>query len=388
MTAAVAVGPHRAPLSPAGFRAQFPLLQSRVHLASCSVAARSADLDATMALMLDDLAGAAPWDRFEEEVSAARLGFARLIGARPDQVALVPSATVGAYQVASTLTWEARPVIVTTPAEFPSIAHIWLAQRPRGAQVVVATPSGCQQAIDDRTRLVSVPLNTYTTGERLPVAEITRAAHAAGAQVLADAYQAAGSEPVDVAALGCDYLVAGPMKYLLGLPGVAFLYVRSPDGGDIDPQLTGWFGRTAPFAFNPWRLDFPPRATRFETGTPAVPACYAAGSGLRLIEKLDLQRVRDHISDLTGRAVLRLEEAGERVHGPASASERGAHIAIADDEPARLAAFLATRNVAVSPRGDLVRLAFHYFNNYEDVATVCEEIRRYRSCGDARTAIQ
>ncbi|MDQ3403098.1 MAG: aminotransferase class V-fold PLP-dependent enzyme, partial [Actinomycetota bacterium] len=245
------------PLEPSAFRARFPVLADRAHLAGCSLGPRSLDLDAALARMLDDMADTGtPWDRFETEVLRARRSFAALIGASAEQVAVVPNASTGAYQVASTTDWGTRSRIVTTTAEFPSVAHVWLAQRPRGAEVAFAGSVDEHAAlIDERANLVSVPLVTYQDSVRLPVAELTRVAHEAGARVFVDAYQAVGVEPVDVRRLGCDYLVAGTMKHLLGLPGLAFLYVRSPELTDRDPSLTGWFGRVDPFAFDPRLLD-------------------------------------------------------------------------------------------------------------------------------------
>jgi selenocysteine lyase/cysteine desulfurase len=366
-------------MSATAFRAHFPVLRRRVHLASCSLGARSVELDVAMDRMLDDMAdGGAPWDRFEEQVLAARRRFADLVGAGVDQIAVVPNASVGAYQVASTMDWSARPKVVSTGQEFPSISHVWLAQRPRGAEIVHAEQAADYTAlVDRRTRLVSVPLTTYQDARRMPVADIARVAHDVGAQLFVDAYQAVGVEPVDVRQLGCDYLVAGTMKYLLGLPGLAFLYARSPERTDRDPRLTGWFGRVDPFAFDPRTLDFPDAATRFETGTPAVPACYAANAGLGLIGELDLAAVREHVQDLADLAVQRLTAQGERVHAP-QRGQRGAHIGLADGDPGGMARWLADRGIAVSPRGRVVRLSFHYYSNADDVAALCAALSDHR----------
>lgn len=377
------------PLASAAFRTRFPMLERTVHLASCSLGARSTDIDDALMAMLDEMAtGGAPWSRFEEQVHQARHRFAALVGARLDQVAVLPNASVAAFQVASTMDWRDRPVLVTTNVEFPSIAHVWLAARPSGAEVryakiLPAAPeddltSGYASLVDERTKLVSVPLTTYQDAVRLPVAAVARLAHESGARVFVDAYQAAGVEPVDVVTLGCDYLVAGASKYLLGLPGLAFLYAREPGATDHSPRLTGWFGRVDPFAFDPRRLDFPDSASRFETGTPAVPSCYAAVAGLGLVGSLDLTAVRDHVSGLTAHAAELLTAAGERVRTPVDPQRRGAHIGLLDPAPAELAHGLAARGVAVSPRGDVVRISCHYYNNHDDVAALCDALGRYR----------
>ncbi|MEV6339152.1 aminotransferase class V-fold PLP-dependent enzyme [Nocardia vinacea] len=338
------------------------------------------ELDDALARMLEEmtLPGAA-WEAFENQISVARNRFAAMIGARLDQVAIVPNASVGAYQVAATRSWRARPRIVTTTAEFPSIAHVWRAQRQCGAEVVDAghTLDSFTACIDRTTRLVSVPLISYQHAVRLPVMEVVQAAHAAGAEVFVDAYQAVGVDPVDVVSLGCDFLVAGTSKYLLGLPGLAFLYARTPEYSDYLPTLTGWFGRVDPYAFNSFQLDFPASATRFETGTPAVPACYAAVAGLQLVGALDLGLVRNHVRRLGELAREQLSAQGERVC-TVPAERRGAHIGIIDGDPAGLGRRLAGHDISVSPRQDVVRVSFHYYSNAEDITALCAALREIR----------
>lgn len=368
------------PMSPEAFRSHFPMLERAVHLASCSLGARSVELDDALARMLEEMnRPGAVWEAFENQISVARSRFAALIGARFDQVAVVPNASIGAFQVASTRSWRTRPRIVTTTAEFPSIAHVWRAQRQCGAEVVDAgnTVDSFTAFIDRTTRLVSVPLIGYQHAVRLPVVEVVQAAHAAGAEVFVDAYQALGVDPVDVGSLGCDFLVAGTSKYLLGLPGLAFLYARTPEYSDHNPTLTGWFGRVDPHAFNSFQLDFPASANRFETGTPAVPACYAAVAGLQLVDELDLALVRNHVRHLGELAREQLSAQGERVY-PVPLEQRGAHIGIIDSDPAELGRRLAGHDIAVSPRHDVVRVSFHYYSNVADITALCAALREIR----------
>ncbi len=371
------------------FRDGFPVLESTVHLASCSLGARSSALEDALARMLDAIgSGASAWERFEREVERCREGFAALIGADPGQIALLPNASIGAYQVASTLSLGRRGTVVTTDREFPSIAHVWLAQRRRGMRVrFVDTPydataqrlaAAYDDAVDATTALVSVPLVTYDHGLLLPVAEIARRAHARGARVFVDAYQAAGVVALDVGELGCDYLVAGAQKYVLGLPGLAFLYVRDGAQGELEPSLTGWFGRVDPFAFDARRLDFAAGARGLETGTPDVAAVYAANAGLGLLATVGAGAVARHVEALGEAARERLAERGERLASP-DVRRRGAHLAIRDASPPRLAAWLAERAIHVSPRGSLVRVAFHLYNTDEDVVMLCEAIDEYRA---------
>ncbi|MGP3931683.1 aminotransferase class V-fold PLP-dependent enzyme [Nonomuraea sp. KM88] len=366
------------------FRAEFPSLTDSVHLASCSQGALSSRLAYALQEIGHTLRDAgAPWEVWMGEVDRARERFARLIGAEPGEVAVLSCASEAAFQAASSLDWSRRPRIVTTDLEFPSIAHVWLAQRGRGATVRMAADTGenvtaeaYEQVVDESANLVSVPLHTYRNGARLPVEDVVRLAHEKGARVFVDAYQGAGVTPIDVKRLGCDYLAAGSLKYLLGLPGIAFLYVRGGMEQQREPELTGWFGRTDPFAFDPRLLDFPAGARRFETGTPPVPSAYAANAGFDLIERVGMDAVHEHVSALVEEAAERLAAAGERVASPAGA--RGPQVAIADDDPARLAARLAEQRIWTAPRGDLLRLSFHYYNDRSDVDAAVEAISTSR----------
>jgi selenocysteine lyase/cysteine desulfurase len=231
-------------------------------------------------------------------------------------------------------------------------------------------------AIDETTGLVSVPLVSYRNGLRLPVADVIEAAHAAGARVIVDAYQAAGVMPIDVRALGCDYLVAGALKYLLGLPGIAFLYARAGLADELEPELTGWFGRVNPFAFDPRTLDFPAAASRFEVGTPAIPSAYAAVAGLRTLAEADPKEIDSHVRALVDLAHERLTEIGRTMWSPADPALRGPQVAFADDDPDALAARLAERRIVTSPRGGLLRLSFHYYNDVADVDAVVDALRK------------
>jgi selenocysteine lyase/cysteine desulfurase len=372
--------------SPDVFRSQFPALAESVHLASCSQGALSTDLVAqTDELLWSMRTHGAPWDRWVGKVEEARAAFARTIGARPGEIAVLSNASEGAYQVASTQDWSRRSRIVCTDMEFPSVAHVWLGQRPRGAEVCHLAehggwvpPEDLVAAVDERTALVSCPLVSYRNGARLPVGKVAARAREVGAKVFVDAYQAAGVLPIDVRELDCDYLVAGALKYLLGLPGIAFLYVRGGVRDDVAPQLTGWFGRVDPFSFDPRSLDHPADARRFEVGTPSVPSAYGAVAGMRVLAGTDPAAVERHVRDLVDETATRLADAGERLWLPPEPTARGPMVALVDDAPDRLAAWLAQRGIVTSPRGHVLRLSFHYYNDGSDVEALCTALSDYR----------
>lgn len=388
MTLEQCITPSESSFSSEDFRSQFPPLRDMTHMASCSQGALSTALSSSLESLTSSLTeSAAPWGLWMEKVETLRRKFAAFINASPDEIAIVPSASEGAYQIASSFSWgsDDRNGILTSALEFPSVGHVWRAQQPGGAVVssvedrfAALDAKNWANHIDESVQLVSVPLVSYHDGSRAPLKEISSLARDAGAQVFVDAYQGAGVVPIDVRALDCDYLVTGTLKYMLGLAGVAFVYVREGITSQRAPELTGWFGRVNPFEFDPGNVDYPVEARRFETGTPAIPAIYAATAGLDLLESVDQAKGYGHVQKLGQELADQLVQAGERLSRPDRPELCGPQVAVYDDDPVAMSEFLHDRRVMSAPRGKLLRLSLHYYTNDDDITAVVDAIRDYR----------
>ena len=243
--------------------------------------------------------------------------------------------------------------------EFPTVGQIWHAQEARGARVVHTRDF--ESEIDEETLLVSLTHVSYRTGERLPVEEITRLAHERGALVLLDAYQSAGTIPLDVRALDVDFLAAGTVKYLLGSAGLAFFYARPSLVEGIRPTTTGWFADEDVFAMDDRDYSPAPTAARFQSGTPPVPSIYAGLAGLRLVLEAGVERTNARIAELTQALV---DGTSRRVVTP---EQRGALVCVEVDDPAAVVERLQQQGVVTSWRDRSVRFSFHFYNDERDV---------------------
>ncbi len=219
-----------------------------------------------------------PWELWVDQYEAARTAFAQFINASPDEVAIVTSASAGINSIASALNFRERRKVVMGEFEFPTMGHVWLAQRARGADVQFVKAEGnripaasYEKAIDRDTLIVPLTHVCFKNGFRSERKAITQIAHSAGALVMLDDYQDSGTRPIDVKAMDLDFYVTGTLKYLLGPPGLAFLYVRKDLISSLVPTVTGWFAQANPFAFDPQNIDLSPTARRFESGSPSVP---------------------------------------------------------------------------------------------------------------------
>ena len=243
---------------------------------------------------------------------------ARLIGAPAGSVSMHQNVTIAEAVVLSCFAFDgARRRVVYEEGNFPSVRYLYQA-RPRrrdrrragrrgrggGDRRAHAARAGHARSLPDRA-------DPGRRGDR-------RRAHEAGALVVLDAYQSVGTVPLDVTALGVDFAVGGSVKWLCGGPGAAWLYVRPDLAQTLEPALTGWHAHARPFAFEP-EHDYAEGAWRFLTGTPNVPALYAATAGYDVIEEVGVERIRARSLEQTTLLIRLLEEAGLRDRQPTRA---------------------------------------------------------------------
>jgi selenocysteine lyase/cysteine desulfurase len=360
----------------AKLRACFPILRRKIYLYSCSQGALSAAVEMGMRTYLDSwFETATPWDTWMEKYEAARAVFARFIGAKPDEVAILTSASAGINAIASCFPFTERKKVVMGEFEFPTMGHIWLAQRPRGAEIEWVPPSegripaeSYERAIDTRTLIVPLTHLSFLNGFRSDVRAITRIAHEHGAFVFLDDFQDCGTRPVDVKALGVDFYVTGTLKYLLGPPGLAFLYVREDLIESLAPTVTSWFAQRNVFTFDTKLLDPAPSARRFEGGSPPIPLLYAAVPGLELLSGLGMSNVAAQIEKLARAFLEGACQLGIESKTPLDSI--GPLVVLRSHDASSLVARLAERNIVTSSRHDGVRFAFHVYNDLADVEAV------------------
>jgi selenocysteine lyase/cysteine desulfurase len=189
-----------------------------------------------------------------------------------------------------------------------------------------------------------------------------------------DDYQDCGTRPVDVKAMDLDFFVTGTLKYLLGPPGLAFMYVRKELISSLVPTVTGWFAQTNPFAYDPQIIDLSPTARRFESGSPSVPNVYAALPGFELLREIGMENVAGHIKRLTQSLLSTAHDLGIRTKTPAASS--GPLVVLQSKDSALLVQKLAESDVVASNRFDGLRISFHVYNTMDDVKAVADVLRK------------
>ena len=362
-------------------RSRFRIFDRKIYLNTCSQGALS---DAVEVGFEDFIATwheqGSPWERWVEDYEAAHTAFARFINASPDEVAIVTSVSAGINSIASALNFRERTKVVMGEFEFPTMGHVWLGQRVRGADVRFVSAerdripiSHYEEVIDSKTLIVPLTHVCFKNGFRSEVTTITQIAHDCGAFVMLDDYQDCGTRPVDVKAMDLDFYLSGTLKYLLGPPGLAFLYVRKELISSLSPSVTGWFAQANPFAYNPQHFELSSTARRFESGTPSVPNVYGAVPGFQLLQKIGLDEVARHVRNLTQQLLRSVNEIGFRTKTPVDSV--GPLVVLQSKDASLLVKKLAKSGIVASNRHDGLRISFHVYNTMDDVRAVMEILK-------------
>jgi selenocysteine lyase/cysteine desulfurase len=371
----------------AAIRGEFPIFAHTTYLNSCSQGALSTRVRRAYEEYLDGWdANGAEWEHWVERAEAARAAFARLLHARPGEVAVTTSVSQGVSGIVSALDLDERPRIVISEYEFPTVGQIAHAQELRGAEVVHVLPDAdgsipperYAAVVDERTALVCCTTISYRTGHRHDVAGIARIAHDAGALCLADSYQAIGAIDVDARALGVDFVTGGTVKYLLASAGLGFLYVRGGLLPQLMPTQTGWFADEDIFRMD--ISDYSPAADarRFDAGTPPVPNIYGGLAGMSIVEEAGTAAIEEHVAGLADRLIAGLDDLGAVVVTPREQDLRGPLVCVGSTDVAALVAALAAERIVCSERDSNLRIALHLYNIDEDVDTVLAALSRHR----------
>jgi selenocysteine lyase/cysteine desulfurase len=375
--------PHRAPGSylarviTRDWRAEFPILARKTYLNSCSLGALSQRALARVATFHEEWHeyGASAWyELWMGRLAELRGRVAGMLHADPAEVGLAASVSAGLASIASALDYRTRPRVVVAELDFPTLAYAWI-NNPAVELVRVPSDDGFTvdprrfaDAVDERTALIATSHVFFATGAIQPIAPLAGIAHRHGALLLVDAYQGLGQVPIDVHAEDIDILLGGPLKWLLGGPGLCYLYVREALIDQLRPTVTGWFAAEQQFAFDIGGFAAKPDARRFELGTPALPTVHAALGGQEIIDEVGVPAIRARNTALTDLLLARLHDAGMRVRGPAGPDERrSAIVMIEHADPATAVARLAEQGIIVDARPGYVRVSPHFYNTEEEI---------------------
>lgn len=372
------------------YREQFPILSNSVYLINHSLGAMPLAARNRLLEYADTWAtrGVRAWSEgwWEMPITVGNK-IASIIGAASGSVTMHQNVSIAQAIIISCfdLPRTRRKKIVYEALNFPSVMHVYDAYAKEADIKIVRVPSDdgitidtqrMIDAIDEQTLLVPLSHVLFRSAYIQDVKPIIDQAHAVGALVVLDAYQSAGTVPMNVTELGVDFATGGSVKWLCGGPGAGWLYVNPALIGKLEPKITGWAGHKTPFAFAP-ELEYADDASRFLQGTPAIPALYAASAGYDIINEIGVEKIREQSVRQTSWLIEKALEAGWKINSPLDAKQRGGSVIIDVPRAQEIVQELERRNFIVDFRPNAgIRIGPHFFNTDDEMAAIIEEIKK------------
>ena len=371
-------------------RTEFPTLTRRNYLCSCSLGLlpnRGRDALTRFADLWTEEGAMAWFSHWLEQTSLLRHEFASTINAQPEEIALLPNISSALAAISSSLDLREGAEIITTELDFPTVPQHFLAKASQGVKTLIL-PSADKVKVDldqfeaattDRTVMVATSRVFFTSGYIQDIAALAGLARRKDCLLLVDDYQGTGQVPIDVKAIGVDILVSGGLKWLLGGPGIAYLYVRGDLIRQLTPTVAGWFGNKDQFDFNPQEMVFREDAARFEAGTPSVPSVYAGAAGLELINELGADNIRRRTVKLTSHLVEQLKQNGFKLRIPEDPEQHASITMVESSDAKGVVERLSKQNIIVDARPGAVRFSPYFYNTEEDIEEAVSVLVKDRS---------
>ncbi|MDP5275514.1 aminotransferase class V-fold PLP-dependent enzyme [Chengkuizengella axinellae] len=369
-------------------RGSFPMLKHWNYLSSCSQSALHEDvLEAMNDYQKSLLVIGNNWDIAIEKLEKTRASFAKFIGAEVDEIAIVPSVSDAISRITMSLPIiKERNTLVFTDLDFPTVGQILQAQKEQGFRLeMIHSENGVietdayEKEVSENTLLTYIPHVCYYNGFKQDIKSISNIVHQKGSLLFVDAYQSAGHIPIHVKEMDIDICTTGMRKYMLGIAGIAFLYIKKDLMDQLKPKSLGWLGQDKHSMFNLTHPTLATSARRFEGGTPSFISIFAAHAALELFQKLDLQSISNYHEDLTQKILEYAIEHRLPISGSLNIKKRSSLTSFYVENAEKLGKLFKHRNINVTTKDQVIRMAPHFYNTYDEVVQMMDVLVKHNS---------
>jgi selenocysteine lyase/cysteine desulfurase len=368
------------------FRRQMPVARRWAYFDHAAVAPLSGPAQEAMVQWAADATdhGAAHYRDWTRQVERLRTLAAAMIGALPEEIALVGNTTAGVNMVAEGFPWKPGDNVVTRADEFPTNQYPWLHLADRGVETRrVPTDAGkldldrLAAACDDRTRIVAVSWVAYASGWRHDLDRLAELVHGRGALLFLDAIQGLGVFPLDVRKTPIDFLAADGHKWLLGPEGAGVFFTRREHLDLLRPVGVGWNSVQGHADFSHIELVFRDTAARYEGGSQNVAGLSGLRASVEMLSGFGMEAISRRVLEITDLACRRLAEIGAVLHSDRSPTSKSGIVSFEfpGRDPQALRRQCVERSVLLSCRAGRLRISPHAYNNAEDVERLIEALK-------------
>jgi selenocysteine lyase/cysteine desulfurase len=370
--------------------AAFPVCKTKVFLAHSAVTVLPRAVADAMQQYAETAALSHPEDEQTwRDIKATRVSAAALVGAHPDEIALLGPTSLGLSLFANGLDWKEGDEVVCYADDYPANVYPWLDLRRRGVVVHLLRPERpgeitldlVESVLSAQTRLVALASAHFFSGYRIDVSAIGERLHQRGILFAVDAIQTVGAFPFD--ATHVDFLSADAHKWMLGPCAIGIVMVKREHFDRLRPTLLGSWNVYSPGFIAQEKIRFMPTAQRYEPGVLNFAGVYGMKAGIELIQGIGIDRVAARLLELKAHLVASLDSLGFKIVGPREGAS--AHAITTCQHPsadhAKLHASLGEAGIVSSLRQDragrsYLRFSPHFYNTEAELDRVAEVLRR------------
>ena len=361
-------------------RSLFPALGNLTYLNSAAVSPLPTTAIEAINVQLADVAanGSAHYQDWVDTKNRARSLIAEMLGVRAEQIAFMRNTSDGFASIANGLDWITGDNIVSFEREFPANYYQWKRVRDEfGVELRLCPERNGRidldefiSLIDSNTKVVAISSVQYASGYNADLERIGLAARAVDALFCVDVIQGFGAMPYDLPAQFVDAACGSGHKWLCGPEGCGFIYLSDRARERVKPTFVGWISVETPWDFEDREQPFKPNALAWESGTGASSLFYGLEQSLKLLYETGAKAIEEHLYALTDHLCDSVSSRNYEVVSSRAPGERSAIVCIKHRDGLtsnQIAAHLENEKIIVSPRGDRVRIAPHFYNNLEDI---------------------
>ena len=368
-------------------RSLFPAANNYTYLNSAAVSPIPTTAVAAINVQLADVAanGSKNYQDWVDTKDRARLIIAAMLNVRAEQIAFTRNTSDGFASIANGLPWKTGDNIVSFANEFPANFYPWRRIRDEyGVELRLAAEHDGRinldeliSLIDSNTRVVSISAVQYASGFRADLERIGRAARAADALFCVDIIQALGAMAFDLPAQFVDAACGAGHKWLCAPEGCGFIYLSDRARERVKPTLTGWISVETPWDFADREQPFKSTALAWESGTGCASLFYGLEQSVKLLHETGSANIENYLSALSDQLCAGLAGKNYEIVSSRRPGELSQIVCIKHRDgthPNAIAAELERQNIIVSPRGDRLRIAPHFYNNCRDIDRLIEAL--------------
>ncbi len=324
------------------------------------------------------------YSSFKEKVDDSKILLGEMLNCSADRIAFTDNTSNGLNILAQGVRWKKGDRILLNDVEFPANVYPFLNLEEQGVKVEfvnskdgLVTAEDVIEAVKPGTRLISISYVQFLSGYRIDLKKIGKFCKENEIIFSVDAIQGLGAVTLDVKECNVNFLSCGTQKWMLGVQGLAFIYIEEDLQNKIKTVPLGWLSVNNAWDFLDYKIDLRSSASRYQSGTLNALGIYAFNTSLKLFKEFGFKNIEQQIISNTLYFNKLLADVGiEPVLLNYPEENIAGIVSFKSDKSEKIFNHLSEKNIICSERLGYIRLSPHFYNTKSDINKVVDEIRK------------